>query len=413
MQVGPQQEPKGGQSVLEVSRLVRATMCLCWAASLTIGAIKLVEALGRTPNRPQIFDFHAFMIAGGQAWAGRLVTAYDISAMGALEQQAGGQWQVMPWSYPPLFGLVLAPLSQLPIALAFCLFVLCTFGMFLLALGRLAPRSAWLVLVVLAPCTMINLGSGQNGFLSGALFAFAAAAFVRRKPGQGGLAIGALAYKPHMAVVWPVLLAARGRWATASIAAGAAAALTAASFLVVGPEPFKAFVAASAQAGRHLAAGDYHLNRMTSLYASAISLGLPTGVALGAQVAGALAVIAGVVRAGRRLPEQAQAGLAIMSTVFISPYFYDYDQTVFGVGLSLVLPELTARLTRRDVAFLLVAVAAAQAVGLSMNSLPIRLSLGGPLLLAAFALMLRALAQAPVEGQNGPPAAAPVPIGAA
>jgi hypothetical protein len=216
-----------------------------------------------------------------------------------------------------------------------------------------------------------------------------------------------------MAVVWPVLLAVRGRWATAAIAGAVAVALTGVSVLVVGPEPFKAFLAASAQTGRYMAAGAYHLNRMTSLYASAVSLGLPAGAALAVHGAGALAAIAGVVGVGRRLPEQAQAGLAIMSTVFISPYFYDYDQPVFGVGLALVLPELAARLSRKDLALLLAAVAGGQAVGLPMSNLPISLSLGGPVLLAAFALMLQALAQAPVRIQSAAPVAAPVPAGAA
>jgi hypothetical protein len=413
MDVHAPAEPEARPAVLEIGRPVKAALAFCWAASVLMGAVKVVTALGRAPNRPLIFDFHAFMVAGKLAWDGRLAEAYDVSTMVGLERQMGGHPVFMPWSYPPLFGLVMAPLSRLPIAVAFCLFSAGAFALFLLALRRLAPQSAWLVLATLAPCTIINLASGQNGFLTGALFAFAAACFLRRKPGQGGLAIGVLAFKPHMAVVWPVLLAVRGRWATAAVAGGVAVGLTVASVLVVGPEPFKAFAAATAQAGRYLAAGAYHLNRMTSLYASAISIGLPTGAALAVHVTGAVAVIAGVVRSGRALPERAQTGLAIMSTVFISPYFYDYDQTVFCVGLALLLPELMERLERRNLALLLGAVATAQAVGLPFNGLPIRLSLGGPLLLAIFAVTVRALAQATVGVQNASPAAAPVPIGGA
>ncbi|MGZ3370216.1 MAG: glycosyltransferase family 87 protein [Caulobacteraceae bacterium] len=395
MDVQPLQEPEAGPAVLGVSRLVRAALCLCWAASVLMGAVKLMTALGRAPHRPFIFDFHTFMIAGRLAWNGRLAEAYDVMTMIGLQQQAGGQKVFMPWSYPPLFGLVMAPLSQIPILPAFCLFVLSAFGLFLLALRRLAPRSAWLVLATLAPCTIVNLASGQNGFLTGGLFALAAAAFVNRKPGQGGLAIGALAYKPHMALVWPALLAVCGRWATAAIAGLVAVALTGASFLVVGPEPFKAFLTAGAQTGRYMAAGYYPLHRMTSLYATGVSLGLPAGAALALHGAGALAAIGGVVWAGGRLPEPAQAGLAIMSTVFLSPYFYDYDQPVFGVGLALVLPELMARTTRLRLGLLLALTAASQAVGLPIARLAVHPSFGGVLLIAAFGLMLQILAQAP------------------
>jgi hypothetical protein len=333
------------------------------------------------------------MLAGRLTWEGRLGDAYQVATMIRLEQQAGGQTVVLPWSYPPLFALVLAPLSQLPIVLAFWLFVVGSFALFFLALRRLAPDSAWLVLVTLVPSTIINLNIGQNGFLTGGLFALAAAAFVRREPGPGGLAIGALAYKPHMALVWPALLAVRGRWATAAVAGAAALLLTGASVLIVGPEAFKAFLDAGAQATRSMA-GYYQLHRMTSLYAAGLTLGLPPGPALAVHVAGGLATIAGMVWVGRRLPEPAQAGLAIMSTVFLTPYFFDYDMPVFGIGLALILPELAARCSRRDLALLLIAIAVAQGAGLPVAMLHKPPSLGGPLLLTVFVVMLRILVQA-------------------
>jgi hypothetical protein len=403
MDAHPPEESPDNPAVLTVTWPVRAALCLCWAVSALIGMAKVGEALGRAPNRPQIFDFHAFIIAGRLTWEGRLADAYNSATMAGLEQQMGGQAWFMPWSYPPLFGLVMAPFSRMPIVPAYALFTLSAFALFLLALRRLSPRSAWLVLLTLAPCTIINLACGQNGFLTGGLFALAAAAFSRRQAGQGGLAIGALAYKPHMAVVWPVLLAARGRWATAALAGAVAVALTGLSFLAVGPEPFKAMIAASADTSRYMAGGLYHLNRMTSLYACALSLGLPTGAALAVHAAGALAAIAGLVRVGRRLPEPALAGLAIMSTAFVSPYFYDYDLPLFGVGLAMVLPELQARTTRLHLGLMLGLIAAAQAVSLAVNNLAFRPSLGGPLLLAAFGVMLQALAKAPAErGSTAP-----------
>ena len=404
----PPGDPEGAPQVFRISWPVRTALCVCWAVSLLMGVVKIVSALGRDPNRPAIIDFHAFIIAGRLTWAGRLADAYNAKTMVALEHQAGGQAVFMPWSYPPLFGLAMAPFSQMPIGLAYSLFVLGAFALFLLAVSRLAPRWGWLVLLTLAPATVINLVVGQNGFLTGALFAFAAAAFIRRRPGQGGLAIGALAYKPHMALVWPVMLAVRGRWATFAIAGAVALALTGASFLVVGPAPFKALVAASAEASRDMAEGFYPLHRMTSLYASGLSLGLPAGAALGLHLAGALLVLAGAVWVGRRLSESAQMGLAIMTTVFLSPYFYDYDQPVFGVGLALVLPELAARATRLRLGLILAVIAAAQLMSLLVNDWAFRPSLGGPLLLAAFGLMLQALTQAPAERESAAPLAVPV-----
>jgi hypothetical protein len=398
--------------ILAVTPLLRATLCTCWAMAMLSGVVRAVAAVGRAPGRTGIFDFHAFLIAGRLTWTGHLADAYHARTMLALEQQLGGQKVFMPWSYPPLFGVVMAPFSRMPIALGFSLFVLITFALFLVAVSRLAPRWGWLVLLTLAPCIVINLCCGQNGFLTGALFAFAAAAFIGRRPGQGGLAIGALAYKPHMALIWPAILAMRGRWATFAVAGAVALALTGVSFLIVGPEPFKALLAGGAEVERYMAAGAYPLHRMTSLYASAVSLGLPAGAALGLHVAGALLALAGAVWAGRRLPEPAQMGLAIMSTVFLSPYFYDYDQPVFGVGLALILPELAARTTRLRLGLLLTVVAIAQVAGLTIRLLPVHLSFGGPLLLTAFGVMLHALAQAPARRESADPLADLQPIGA-
>lgn len=412
MNAHPLEEPQDGPAVLRVSWPVRAVLCACWAVSTLIGVVKVADALGRDPNRPQIFDFHAFIIAGRLTWAGRLADAYNSVTMAGLEQQMGGQKLFMPWNYPPLFGLVMAPFSRAPIVPAYGLFALLAFALFLVALRRLAPRWAWLVLLTLAPCTIINLASGQNGFLTGGLFALAAAAFSRRQAGQGGLAIGALAYKPHMALIWPVLLAARGRWATAVIAGAVALVLTGLSFLAVGPEPFRAMIAAGAEAGRTMAAGHYPLHRMTSLYTTGLSIGLPAAAALALHVGCALAVLAGVVWIGRRQPEPTLAGLAIMSTAFLSPYFYDYDLPLFGVGLAMVLPELAARTTRLRLALLLGMIAAAQVVSLAVNGWAFRPSLGGPLLLTAFGVMLQALGQAPAPRDSAVTVEAPVAAGA-
>ena len=400
-------------SALEVSLLLRATLCLCWATTVAAGVVRVVAAVGRSPGRPPAVDYHAFMVAGQLAWAGRLADAYDGGKMMALEQQATAHPWFMPWNYPPLFGVMMAPFSRMPIGLAFSLFVLATFALLLLAVGRLTARWGWLVLLTLTPAIFINLIVGQNGMLTGALFAFAAAALVHRRAGQGGLAIGALAYKPHMAVIWPVLLAVRGRWATLAIAGAVAMMLTGISFLAVGPAPFKALIASGGEMSRNMAAGYYPLHRMTSIYAAAASLGLPAAVALATHFVVLAAVLASLVWAGRRLPEPAQAGLAIMSTAFFSPYFYDYDLPLFGVGLALVLPELAARMTRVRLGLLLGVVAAAQLTGLVVNALDIHPSLGGPLLLAAFGMMLRTLAQAPDERMSAAPVTRPAVAGAA
>src|SRR6185312_14697841 len=99
----------------------------------------------------------------------------------------------------------------------------------LAATGALYWRMAraWLgqrlgVMPILAfPAVLTNVGHGQNGFLSAALFG-AGALWLERRPILAGLALGALAYKPHLGLMIPFALAIAGRWKTFAAAAWAA-----------------------------------------------------------------------------------------------------------------------------------------------------------------------------------------------
>ena len=158
-----------------------------------------------------------------------------------------------------------------------------------------------------------------------------------------------------------------------------------------------------------MAAGSFPVHRMTSIYACALSLGAPARVALALHGAVAVAVVAATAATAHRLGSgapgaaeprvtdpRAAAGVTLMATAFVSPYFFDYDLAVFGLGLALALPGLALRLSMRRLAGLLMAVCAAggvEYVFVIVVALDerLRLSLGGPLLLACFAVMLATL----------------------
>ncbi len=88
-----------------------------------------MRAIGSDPARPDIVDFHPFYLAGTTAWDGHFAKSYDVPFMQALQRSFGGGKDVfMPFVYPPLFGLVMAPLALLPLGLAFPLFTVGTFA---------------------------------------------------------------------------------------------------------------------------------------------------------------------------------------------------------------------------------------------------------------------------------------------
>lgn len=376
---------------LRFGKVVKVAYALVLAASLAAALDKILAAVGSSPSRPDISDFNVFMLAGRLALTGHLADAYRLGTMLSMEQAlGGGRLVMMPWSYPPLFGLVLAPLALFPLSLAFLGFVTATLGLFLSGLRRLAGADdLWAILLCSAPVVLINIRTGQNGLLTGALLAIAAQRLLTDRPLGAGAAIGCLAIKPHLALMLPLLLSLRRRWVAFGVAAAGALGLTGISILVFGLPTFKACLASFAMVEHIMALGAYPMHRMTSLYACLITLGVPSGAAILLHGAAALAIVGATIPVLRSATDPRVAiGLALLGSVFLSPYFYDYDQTVFAVGLSLVASRLRARLTPRRFGLLLGAIAFAEAVGAACDSAGIELSLGGPVLLAVYGLML-------------------------
>src|SRR5262249_52824954 len=90
------------------------------------------------------------------------------------------------------------------------------------------------------PAVLVNLGHGQNGFLSAALIG-GALALLDKRPVIAGILFGLLSYKPQFGVLIPLALIADGRWRAFLSAAVTVAILVAATTLAFGPEIWSAF----------------------------------------------------------------------------------------------------------------------------------------------------------------------------
>lgn len=334
-----------------------------WAGDLAFGLVTVLMALtiARTAALlPTVgaggvlVDFDAFYIVGGLVREGRAAAAYDPAVMAAIQAQLIGAPAFMPWTYPPPFDLIAAVLPSLPRGPAYVLFTAVTLGAYLLILSRIAGAWRGLAALALAPPIYVGAVIGQNAFLTGALVGLYCLATLAGRAGAGW-ALGALAIKPHLALGLAVHALASGHWAVLARAAVLGLALAGVSTLALGPAVWPAFLGAVAEAGAQLRAGFYPLFRMPSVHAGLAWLGLPAAVTLAAQGAVALAALAAVALAVRRgwSPRVALA-LACFASGLVSPYVYDYDLTVAGVGLALVLPDLARRAARAELALLVV-----------------------------------------------------------
>ncbi|RYC34043.1 DUF2029 domain-containing protein [Lichenibacterium minor] len=367
-----------------------------WGPALALCALvvigRLAYFLDDNTEAPSLIDFDIFRIAGRLAVEGHLADAYDWSRLRDLEIALGGKPTGFgPFAYPPPFALAMAGLAHLSTGAAYFGFVTLGLGLIAAALRRLAPTAFWPCFAALVPAVCINIAIGQNGMLTGGLAGLATAwALERRGPAAGGVAGLLAALKPQVAVVLPLMLVLRGQGRALVAMAAAGSALAGLAVLCFGPGIVGIFLGGLAGTGEALAAGRFPLHRMTSVYAGLRALGLPSGVALGSHLAAAALLLAAAILVGRRAGGgRAEAGLLLMTTAFVSPYFYDYDLPVVGAGLALVLGATTG--PRKLVALSLAGLAGAGAAGMIevMATDGYRPSLGALFVLLSFGSALQ------------------------
>ena len=104
---------------------LKVAVVLTIAVALGVGLLDVLAAAGQDPGRPGLADFNAFHIVGRMIGSGRFADAYRIPILLQVENAgADPDHRVfMPWSYPPAFGLIVAPLAALPLGAAYLLFL--------------------------------------------------------------------------------------------------------------------------------------------------------------------------------------------------------------------------------------------------------------------------------------------------
>lgn len=298
-------------------------------------------------------DFDVFHLVGRMAWRGAVAQSYSIPSMLAAEAAESSLHAQMPWTYPPQFDLIVALLALVNKGVAYLMFIGASFGAYLWILRQLAGPRFGEVVIATFPALMVCIVVGQNGFLTGALAgAFALASLRGRR--IAGLPLGLMVIKPHLAVGLTVMVLARQSWGVLALATLVTLASAAVSTLAFGPGIWAAFLAGAHDAGAYLRQGAYPMYRMTSLYAAARTLGLPADAGFALQAAAALAACAATAFATlQRWPARQQVGVALLCTLAISPYSYDYDMPIFGLAAGLLAADVMLRATVTERALLL------------------------------------------------------------
>ena len=215
--------------------------CIAWIA--------LADGLVDRNGKPLGTDFSNVYAAGVLTLEGRPGDAYDPALQHAAEKKVfGPATPFFGWHYPPFFLMAAAVLATLPYAWALFAWMALTIPAYLAAVRAICPRPETLLVAAAFPAAFINLGHGQNGFLTAALLG-GALLWLDLRPALAGVLIGLLAYKPQFGLLIPLVLLVTGRWTVIASACATIAALAAAASILFGTSVWHAF-AGSAEFSR-------------------------------------------------------------------------------------------------------------------------------------------------------------------
>lgn len=247
----------------------------------------------------------------------------------------------------------------------------------------------WLLLALAFPAVLINVGHGQNGFLTAALLG-GALVVLERRPLLAGILLGLLVYKPQFGLMIPIALAAGGRWRSFAAAAATVTVLTVATTVAFGPQIWQAFLD-STHFTRTVALeqGNTGWYKIQSLFSWARMWGAPVAVAYILQGLLIAALGTALARLWRgNAPYAVRAAALCLATILATPYTLDYDMMVLAPAIALLAANGLAgnfypwEKTALAALWLVPLVAR----GVAQASL---IPLGVPAMLAMFVLLLR------------------------
>jgi hypothetical protein len=318
---------------------MRAYCLILLALSVLVftGWIVVSDGLIDRTGQPIGTDFSNVYAAGSLTWQGRAADAYAPALQHAAEKAVfdGREVPFYGWHYPPFFFAIAFLVAALPYAGGLALWLVASFAAYHAAIRAILPRRETLLVAAAFPAVLVNVGHGQNGFLTAALLG-GALHWLDRRPWLAGVLIGLLAYKPQFGVLIPIALLAGGRWRTIGAAALTVAALVGISFAMLGSGIWHAFAdSMNFTQTVVLEQGGTGWQKIQSIFSAVRALGanVPTAYAAQGMLLALLAASLAWLWHSDAAFELKAAALALAS-LLATPYVLDYDFVVLAVAIA-------------------------------------------------------------------------------
>ncbi len=309
-----------------------ALAILCAMGSRLIGAHGLVLADGQ----PLFGDFIAFWSAGRAALEGEAASIHAWETVRVYHQIAApGVAFIAPWNSPPTFLLIAAALALLPYPLAALVFLIGSAALYLYAASKTLPDARALIFAVTLPAALFHLGTAQTGLLIAGVSGLALY-WLDKRPITSGAMVGLLAIKPHLAVLWPLMLAISGRWRAFAAASASLVVFVLLAGMAFGFDAYQRFVDNLPAAQLLITNQLISTPAYASLYGNLIDAGLTQTFAMVLHGVSAFAALALALWLFGRADLKTAAAALCAATLLISPYLFFYDFTLLAVGAALL-----------------------------------------------------------------------------
>jgi hypothetical protein len=328
---------QGADRIQFFSKLLAALMLGVYVLFAGVAAMHTHNRIG-LGGSPLFYDFSVFHQAGLLANEGRAADAYDDAKMIAAERAAfPGNTLRLPWNYPPTFQMMLMPLGALPYVAAWLVWSGALYGFYALLARRLTDNADHFLFLLLAPGAAVNLFFGQNGIFSIVLLG-GGILLLRARPVLGGILLGAMAYKPQLALLIPFALLAGREWRALVAAIVSQLVLMLLSFLVLGTEPWLAFLdkLLHPAAVFSSSSSDWRGIPSVMIFARTLGLGTLAGNILHWSIAAIAA--AGTLWTWRRTKDgMIRAAVLAAAILLVTPYLRAYDLLLLVLPIAMLL----------------------------------------------------------------------------
>jgi hypothetical protein len=310
---------------------------LGFTAIAVIGWIAASDGLVDRNGKPLGTDFSNVYAAGTLTWQGRPAEAYEPALQHAAENAVfgGREMPFYGWHYPPFFFAVAVLVAAFPYAWGLAIWLAASLAVYLAVIRAILPQPETLLTAAAFPAVFVNIGHGQNGFLTAALLG-GALHLLDRRPWLSGVLIGCLAYKPQFGVLIPVALVAGGYWRSIGGAAATVAVLVAISFVTLGSGVWHAFADSTHFTQTVvLEQGNTGWEKIQSVFSATRMWGASVPLAYGVQFALALTLAASLAWLWRSdAAFELKAAALATGSLLATPYVLDYDLVVLAVAIA-------------------------------------------------------------------------------